>query len=201
MAPREPNVVSFGDDVLQRMVIAVERVRERLRRAAAALEAAGIPYAVVGGNAVAAWVSRVDPAAVRNTADVDLLISREDLSGVTKALEGAGFIYRHAKGIDMFLDGVAASARDAVHIVFADEKVREEYSSPAPDLSATDRHEAFRVLALEPLVRMKLTSFRTKDRVHILDMIEVGILDRTWLDRFPDDLASRLKELLDNPES
>jgi hypothetical protein len=40
----------------------VEKVRERLRRAAAALEAAGVPYAVAGGNAVAAWVSRVDEA-------------------------------------------------------------------------------------------------------------------------------------------
>ncbi len=47
------------------MVNAVERVRDRMLRAAAALEKAKIPYAVVGGNAVAAWVSRVDEAAVR----------------------------------------------------------------------------------------------------------------------------------------
>src|SRR5436190_24200709 len=74
----EPTVVSFGKDVLDRMVIAVERVRERLLRAARALDSAGIPYAVIGGNAVAAWVSKFDPAAVRNTADVDILIDRRD---------------------------------------------------------------------------------------------------------------------------
>ena len=51
---------------------AVEKVRQRLLRAASALEQAGVPYAVVGGNAVAAWVSRVDEAAVRNTQDVDI---------------------------------------------------------------------------------------------------------------------------------
>ena len=45
----------------------------------AALEGAGIPYAVAGGNAVASWVARVDEAAVRNTQDVDILIRREDL--------------------------------------------------------------------------------------------------------------------------
>jgi hypothetical protein len=48
----------------------VEKVRDRLRRAVAALETNGVPYAVAGGNAVAAWVSRVDEAAVRNTQDV-----------------------------------------------------------------------------------------------------------------------------------
>ena len=40
---------------------------------AAALNQAGIPYAVVGGNAVASWVATVDAGAVRNTRDVDLL--------------------------------------------------------------------------------------------------------------------------------
>ena len=59
----EPTVVSFGQDVLERMVRAVEMVRERLLRSTAALEAAGVPYAVIGGNAVAAWVSKVDPGA------------------------------------------------------------------------------------------------------------------------------------------
>jgi hypothetical protein len=33
---------------------------------------------MAGGNAVAAWVARVDRAAVRNTQDVDLLVRRKD---------------------------------------------------------------------------------------------------------------------------
>ena len=45
------------DYLLDRMVLAVEKVRERLSRAAAALEKAGVPYAVIGGNAVAALVA------------------------------------------------------------------------------------------------------------------------------------------------
>jgi hypothetical protein len=59
--------IPYGDVSWERMIRAVEKVRQRLQRAVAALEAAGIPYAVAGGNAVAAWVSRVDEAAVRNT--------------------------------------------------------------------------------------------------------------------------------------
>src|SRR5690349_8320433 len=89
---------------LERMVRAVERVRERLIRATAALDAAGVDYAVGGGNAVAAWVSRVDEAAVRNTQDVDILLRRADLDSATTALEAAEFLRRHVAGIDRFLD-------------------------------------------------------------------------------------------------
>src|SRR5690242_19445066 len=112
--------------LLERMVRAVEKVRERLRRAAAALESAGVPYAVAGGNAVAAWVATVDESAIRNTQDVDIVLRRQDLSRAVQALEGAGFVHRHAAGIDMFLDGPNAKARDAVHILFAAEKIRPE---------------------------------------------------------------------------
>ena len=45
---------------LDRMVRAVEKVRLRLLRTVKVLEAASVPYAVIGGNAVAAWVSRID---------------------------------------------------------------------------------------------------------------------------------------------
>ena len=195
-----PTVVSFGEDVLERMVLAVEKVRERLRRATRSLEAAGVPYAVIGGNAVAAWVSKVDPGAARNTVDVDLMVNRTDFDAVKAAMVNAGFVYRQVLGVNMFLDGPDGRPRDAVHIVFAGEKVREQYTAPAPDLSAADQHEAYKLLGLEPLVVMKLTSFRDKDRTHLRDMVDVGLLDRAWLDRLPPDLAPRLQELLDNPD-
>src|SRR4051794_4128277 len=100
------------------MVSAVEKVRERLLRAADVLAATGVPYAVADGYAVAAWVTRVDEAAVRNTQDVDILIRREDFDRAKAALEGIGFVYRRAVGLDVFLDGPKATARDAVHIIF-----------------------------------------------------------------------------------
>jgi hypothetical protein len=182
------------------MIRAVEKVRERLMRATSALEAAGIPYAVAGGNAVAAWVSRVDEAAVRNTLDVNILIRREDLESAKKALGTVGFVYRHVKSIDMFLDGPEAKARDAVHILFADENVRSDSILPSPSVDESEADASFRVLALDALVRMKLTSFRDKDRTHIRDLIDVGLVDDSWLDRLPGELSLRLKQLLDNPE-
>jgi len=182
------------------MIRAVEKVRDRLLRAAAALEAAGVPYAVADGNAVAAWVSRVDEAAVRNTQDVDIVLRRADLDRAGEAMEQAGFIYRHAASIDMFLDGEGAKARDAVHVVFANEKVREEYVTTVPDVDESEAGDKFRVLTLEALVRMKLTSYRRKDQVHLLDFIDVQLIDQTWCQRLPGELAARLQALLDDPE-
>jgi hypothetical protein len=179
---------------------AVENVRRRLLRAAAALAQANISYAVAGGNAVAAWVSRLDETAVRNTQDVDIVLRRADLPRARQALEQDGFVYRHAAGMDMFLDGPNARARDAVHIIFAAEKVRTEYAFAAPDVTESEETAAFRLLSLDALVRMKLTSFRDKDRVHLRDLMSVGLVDKSWLPRIPAALRSRLRELLDNPE-
>lgn len=193
--------VAFPFDVLDQMVEAVEAVRDRLRRTAAVLEQAHIPYAVIGGNAVASWVARVDRAAVRNTQDVDILLRRSDLEAAKKAMESAGFVYRHAAGIDMFLDGPGAKARDAVHVLFASEKVRPESHEPNPDVSESETTpDAFRVLNLDALVRMKLTSFRDKDRTHLRDLIELGLLDASWPNRLPPALGARLQQLLDTPE-
>jgi hypothetical protein len=36
--------------------------------------------------------------------------------------------------------------------------------------------------------------------MHLRDMIDVELLDATWCDRLPPELAERLQELLDNPE-
>jgi len=154
----------------------------------------------IGGNAVAAWVSRVDETAVRNTQDVDILLRRSDLSVAIAAMAQAGFVHRHAAGLDMFLDGDNAGARDAVHVVFAAEKVRPDYFAPAPDTTESEATDSFRLLTLSALARMKLTSFRDKDRTHLRDLIEVGLLDASWVARFPSELGVRLQHLLDNSE-
>jgi hypothetical protein len=192
--------IAYGEVSWERMEQAVEKVYQRLLRAAAALKRAGVPYAVVGGQAVAAWVSRVDEAAVRITRDVDVILRRGDLPAAIAALSKAGFVHRHTAGVDMLLDGPHAKARDAVHLVFAKEKVRPEYLLPAPDVSESEETASFRLLSLESLVRMKLTSFRDKDRMHLRDLLDVGLIDAAWCSRFLPELATRLQELLDHPE-
>jgi hypothetical protein len=193
--------VVFGPAILDRMVQAVEAVRDRLRRATAALEQAGVAYAVVGGNAVAAWVASVDAAAVRNTQDVDVLLRRADLGAATAALTAAGFVRQEVLGVETFLDGPQAGPRDAVHVIFAGEKVQQDDLLPAPEVTDAEAGVGghYRVMGLEALVRMKLTAYRRKDQVHIQDMLGVGLIDASWLARFPPELAARLQVLLDDP--
>ncbi len=189
-----------GDALWERIERAVEKVKDRLRRVTRALNAANIPYAVIGGNAVQHWVSQVDESVVRNTRDVDIILNESDLERAIAALEAAGFIYRRAAGVTMFLDGPNAKARDAVHVVFAGKKVREEYPEPVPDIDQYELIDDVRILPIEQLVKMKLTSFRDRDRVHLRDMISVGLIDSSWLERLPPTLRSRLEQLLNDPD-
>lgn len=188
-------------DILERMERAVEKVKDRMRRVCTALSQGGVPYALAGGNAVAAWVATVDEAAVRSTRDVDIVLERGDLPRAIEVLAGAGFQFRHVSGIDMFLDSGEARERDAVHVVFGGEKVRPEYPLPAPHAQEhIEMQRHIRVLKLDSLVRMKLTSFRRKDQVHVQDLISVGLVDQGWVDRMPEPLTARLQELLDDED-
>ncbi len=173
----------------ERALLAAEKVKERLRRSTAALEQAGVPYAVAGGNAVAEWVGRIDEDAVRNTRDVNILIRRADLPAVKAALESAGFVYCQSFGVDMFLDGPDGRPTSAVHLLFAGEPVRINDPAIAPDIADSERGPEFRVLSLEAVVRMKLTAFRDKDRTHLRDLIGVGLINQSWPPRLPAELV------------
>ncbi len=188
-------------DIVQRMVNAVEKVRQRLIRACEALRAAGIDYAIVGGNAVAAWVKTVDPAGIRTTLDVDILVRRADFEAVKRALGAARFHYRHAGGLDMFLDHPGASPREAVHLLFAGETVKPDQPVPNPDVSESVEMDAIRFATLDALVKNKLSSYRLKDRMHLVDLIQIGLVDATWTRRLPPALAQRLQTLLDAPDA
>ncbi len=183
----------------ERALMAAEKVKERLRRATKALDAAGVPYAVVGGNAVAEWVGRIDDEAVRNTRDVDLLVRRPDFAAARAALEAAGFVYHHLLDVDAFIDGPQGKPSGGVHLLFAGEKVRTEDEHPCPNLDESERAADFQVVTLLALVRMKLMSWRDKDRTHLRDLIHVGLIDATWPSRLPPPLADRLQQLLDHP--
>lgn len=186
--------------VFERMFRAVELVKQRLDRSCSALQNAGIPYAVIGGNAVAAWVATIDDGAVRNTRDVDILLREEDLDRATIALEAAGFVRDSVMGVTVFLDGPLGKPSQGLHVLLAGRKVRADYTSPAPGVEQASQIDGKLVVELQALVEMKLNSFRDKDRTHLRDMIQIGLIDASWPSRFPRELGHRLQELLDDPE-
>src|SRR6476659_5803083 len=126
--------VGMGVEILDRMERAVANVRERLLRATQALNQAGIPYAVAGGNAVASWVATIDEGAVRNTRDVDLLVRREDLPAITGALQRAGFVPGTLLDVVMFRDGEQGKPSEAIHLLFTGEKTSPDHLLPAPEI-------------------------------------------------------------------
>jgi hypothetical protein len=193
--------VGMGVEILERMERAVAKVRERLLRATGVLNALGVPYAVVGGNAVASWVATIDEGAVRTTRDIDILIRRSDLPAITAAMEKAGFVHDELMDVVMFRDGAQGKPSEAVHLLFSGEKTRPDHLLPAPEVKTVDDPANFRVILLESLVEMKLMSNRDKDRTHVRDLIGVGLIDASWLPKLPPELAARLKQILDTPDA
>ena len=176
------------------------KVRERLLRATAALDQAKVPYAVVGGNAVASWVATVDEGAVRNTRDIDLLVRRNDLPTLTAALEQAGFVADELLNVVMFRNGSEGKPSEAIHLLFSGEKTRVDHLLPAPEIQTVDDPANFRVITLESLLVMQLVSNQLIDKVHLRDLIGVGLVDASWLTALPPRLAERLKQILDTPD-
>jgi hypothetical protein len=191
------SITSGIENPWRQYIMALDDVSNRLDRVCRAFSEAQIPYALVGGQAVALWVAQKDPAAVRTTKDVDVLLDRSDLPKARAAATSAGFDYFEVMGVGMFLDREDPNPRRAVHIVWAGEKVRPEYNYPSPTL---DRRQelspGIQVVSLPGLVQMKLLANRDQDRVHLRDMIDVGLIGRELLAQLPKPLAERLESLL-----
>jgi hypothetical protein len=177
--------------------MALDEVTDRLERITAALTSANVPFALVGGQAVAMWVATKDPAAVRTTKDVDLLLRRDDLPRARAAALSVAMDYFEVMNVGMFLERGDPNPRKAVHLVWAGEKVQADYALPSPAIDDSETLEPGKqVVSLPGLVRMKLMSYRDQDRVHLRDMIEVGLVDRAMCGALPDVLKQRLSELL-----
>jgi hypothetical protein len=175
--------------------IHMEQLLELMQRFHAVLSAAGIPYRIVGGLAVFIHVFERDPMKARLTKDVDAGVARSDLPRIIAAAERGGFQFRHAGGVDMLLDAEKPSARSAVHLLLLDEKVRPEYLEPVPASEPVRTTEGILIAPVADLVRMKLTSFRLKDKVHIQDLDSVGLITPEIENGLPGPLLERLKEV------
>lgn len=155
----------------------VQQLFDVVTRLVQVLDRATIEYRVVGGIAVFLHVHDVDPLAARATRDVDIAVRRADLEPIVEAVRPLGLVYRHVAGVDMLVDAREPKARSAIHLVFVGEKVRPDYLEPVPGFSPAVRTAEGVLLApIADLVRMKLTSFRLRDRVHLKDMDSAGLI-------------------------
>jgi hypothetical protein len=181
---------------MKEMDNAAERLHNRLNRAVRALNRSRVEYAVIGGNAVGSWLTHTRAGAGIQTRDVDILLRRADLDTAAAALQPEGFIKRDVAGATLFLDGPGARARDAVHVVMANELYRADYLCPSPDVSEVEVIGGARLISRDALTRMKLTSFRSKDRGHLIELLQEGVIAPSMIDHLPEALKERFTEVL-----
>ena len=145
-------------------------VFETMRRLAQRLEAEGIPYAVIGGMALAAH------GYVRMTLDVDILLTPEGLARFREKLVGRGYVAD--------FPGAAKSFRDAetnvkVEIITAGEfpgdGLPKPVCFPEPE-GQTVEEDDVQAINLEKLIELKLASglsatHRMRDLADVQDLI------------------------------
>ena len=173
----------------------VDQLFDRIQQFHLLMVKAEVPYRIVGGMAVYIHVFERDELAARLTADVDAAVERSNLERLIEAAEGEGWVHRHVSGVDMLTDARQPKARSAIHLIFLNEKVRADYAEPVPNSAPMQTKEGIFVASVADLVRMKLTSYRLKDRVHIQDMDAVRLITEEVERNLPDLLRKRLAKI------
>jgi hypothetical protein len=163
-----------------------------------ALQSEHIPHEVIGGLAVLIYVEEVNPEQTALTRDVDPMVRRSDLENIQSVAAKSGFRFRHVAGVDMLIFGDAESTKNAVHLIFSGEKVRPHYTEPTPPIEPERKYIHGKEVMVAPvadLVRMKLTSHRLKDQVHIKSMDTVGLITDHVERTLTPELLLRLKHV------
>jgi hypothetical protein len=167
-----------------------------LHRITDPLMAERVPHELIGGMAVLVHVEEADPGQSTLTRDVDLMVQRPDLEKIKEIAARHGFRFRHTAGLDMLLHGPSDRARNAVHLIFSGEKVRPDQASPNPPIQPERKavlgREVF-VIPVADLVRMKLSSYRDKDRVHVRAMDAAGLITPEVEQGLSGELQARLR--------
>jgi hypothetical protein len=196
-----PESATNAPTLWDQYIIAMDKVTARLDRITNALEAASVPYALGGGQAVAMWVATKDPSTVRTTKDVDILLRRADLPRARAAALSVNMDYCEVVGVGMFLERDSPDPRHAVRLIWADERVRPDHPIPAPTVDEQCTLVPGKsVVSLRGLVAMKLAADRDQDRVHLRDMIDVGLIQREILPSLHPALAERSIVYLRSPD-
>ncbi len=179
-------------------VLFEERVFEQigtLQKLSLPLERAAVPHELVAGLAVFFHVENADSTHSSLTRGMDIMIRRDDLPQVIAIAAEHGFRFRHSAGLDMLLYGESNSARNAVHLLSAGERVKDTQLEAHPNIRpvrAGLHGQDFLVVPVVDLVRMKLSSNRDKDRVHVRGMDAAGLITKEMEQALNDDLRFRL---------
>lgn len=150
-------------------------VHETMRRLAKALSELQIPFVIAGAMAANAHGHR------RTTADVDVLMRREDLARFKERWIGRGWldVFEGSKGFRDTMNGVKVDVL-IVGDYPGDGKVK-PLSFPAPETVAEVREEGLPYITLKALLELKIASgmtaaHRPRDLDDVIQLIRVNAL-------------------------
>jgi len=168
-----------GVGFAERFFMGESEVQKALARICAALDEAGVPYALVGAMALNAYGYR------RVTVDVDLLLTREGLAAFKERHLGRGWVERFpgSKGMRDTEYGVK------IDILLSGEFPGDGLPKPVafPDPGIARRIGNVAILPLERLVELKLASGlsnpdRMKDLADVQELIRHAALPESLAD-------------------
>ncbi|HVO51118.1 MAG TPA: hypothetical protein VMV60_09015 [Thermoanaerobaculia bacterium] len=142
-------------------------VHRTLRSLASRLDAEGIPYAILGGMALNIH------GFVRETVDVDVLLTRESLERFRERLVGRGYVPAFAGALKSFRDGETGVRIDVIAAGdFPGDGKPKDIAFPAPAGIAIERG-GIRVVPLETLIELKLASGLSAEHRRLVDLADV----------------------------
>ena len=167
-----------------------------LENIVAALQAAGVPFEVVGGVAVNAHILAISRSRSFVTRDIDLLVSRDDLPRIQQAAEPLGY------GAKKMLGGYTLirpqqDLAESIHLLFVGEKSKSTQAFPHPALDPESKQLfgiTIPVAPLKDLLQMKLNAMRPKDIIHIETLDDVGLITPAVERNLPVSLQEKLQQ-------
>ncbi len=177
----------------------VHLIFDFIDRVAKTMNHSGADYRIVGGISVFLHIAEVDPTHARLSRDVDIAVQRRDLPRIEESAQRNGFEFRrelkHGQETFMLIDCVDGKKRSDVHLIIAGEKPRPEHPEAVPPLGEVCvTAEGIKIAPLVDVVRMMLSSYRLKDRVHVQDMDSSGLITAEIEAQLSPVLRDRLNE-------
>lgn len=174
--------------------MAVSPIHESMRRLTQKLAEMQIPFAIAGAMAANAHGHR------RTTADIDILIRREDLLRFKERHAGRGWL-DIVEGAKNFRDTVHGVRIDALLVGdFPGDGLPKPVSFPAPETVAETGADGIPYVSLDTLLELKLASgmtaaHRPQDLADVIELIRVNRLPVEHGDRLNPYVADKFRDL------
>jgi len=175
-------------------------VYRTLQRLAERLDREGIPYALIGGMALA------QHGFVRMTQDVDILLTAEGLEAFRARCVGRGYVLAFPDAQKTFRDTETGVRIEVITTgEYPGDGLPKPVAFPTPD-EATEEREGIRVVNLEKLIELKLASgltppHRLRDLADVQDLIEALQLPLALADELDPSVREKYIELWEQSRS